>query len=76
MSSNDDIIGRPQCMGGYDDIIDLPHHQSSRHPRMSMLQRAAQFASFAALSGHDEAISQTARTNAASYETEYGDEDF
>ena len=45
----------------YDDIIDLPHHQSDTHPRMSMHDRAAQFAPFAALTGHSEAISETAR---------------
>lgn len=33
----------------YEDIINLPHHVSKRHPQMSMHQRAAQFAPFAAL---------------------------
>ena len=47
--------------GKYDDIIKLPHHTSARHPRMSMHQRAAQFAPFAALTGHGAAISETAR---------------
>ena len=45
----------------YEDIIDLPHHVSKRHPQMSMFNRAAQFASFAALTGHDSAIKETAR---------------
>ena len=45
----------------YEDIIDLPHHVSKRHPKMSMYNRAAQFASFAALTGHDSAIKETAR---------------
>ena len=45
----------------YDDIIELPHHQSVTHPHMSNYDRAAQFAPFAALTGHDEAIRETAR---------------
>lgn len=47
-------------IGPYDDIINLPHHVSEKHPQMSMLQRAAQFAPFAALTGHDKAIEETA----------------
>lgn len=46
--------------GKYDDIIDLPHHVSATRPRMSMEQRAAQFAPFAALAGHTEAIQEAA----------------
>ena len=45
----------------YDDIIDLPHHTSKKHPRMPLLDRAAQFAPFAALTGHEAAIKETAR---------------
>ena len=45
----------------YEDIIDMPHHVSKRHPQMSMYNRAAQFASFAALTGHDSAVKETAR---------------
>ena len=48
-------------MGEYDDIINLPHHQSAKHKQMSRLNRAAQFAPFAALTGHGAAISETAR---------------
>lgn len=48
-------------MGNYDDIINLPHHVSTKHPRMSALDRAAQFSPFAALTGHDSAIKETAR---------------
>lgn len=44
----------------YDDIINHPHHVSAIHPQMTMEQRAAQFAPFAALTGHKEAIEQTA----------------
>ena len=47
--------------GKYDDIIHLPHPTSSRHPRMSMADRAAQFSPFAALTGHGAAILETAR---------------
>ena len=43
-------------MGKYDDIINLPHHESKNHPRMSRTNRAAQFAPFAALVGFSESI--------------------
>lgn len=45
----------------YDDIIRLPHHVSTRHPQMSIHDRAAQFSPFAALTGHDAAIRETER---------------
>ena len=45
----------------YDDIINLPNPISKNHPRMSLHDRAAQFAPFAALTGHDAAIKETAR---------------
>lgn len=45
----------------YDDIIDLPHPVSARHPHMPVSDRAAQFAPFAALTGYDAAIRETAR---------------
>ena len=54
-------------MGDYDDIINLPHHVSEKHPQMSMWNRAAQFAPFAALSGHEEAIKETAKDNEISF---------
>lgn len=51
----------------YKDIINLPHHISEKYPQMSIEDRAAQFAPFAALTGHSEAIKQTSeKTN---YET-------
>lgn len=48
-------------MGKYDDIIDLPHHVSTTHHRMSMLERAAQFQPFRALTGYEAALGETAR---------------
>ena len=45
----------------YDDIIDLPHPVSENHPQMPMIDRAAQFSPFAALTGYDAAIVETAR---------------
>ena len=47
----------------YADIIDLPHHEPdpTRHPRMSLYKRAAQFAPFAALSGYDDMITEEQR---------------
>lgn len=52
----------------YEDIINLPHPVSKKHPQMSMEDRAAQFAPFAALTGHGEAIKKTAEGVAESYE--------
>ncbi|MEI8201313.1 MAG: hypothetical protein WCG21_14745 [Eubacteriales bacterium] len=45
----------------YGDIINLPHHTSHTRPHMSAYDRAAQFSPFAALTGHDAAITETAR---------------
>ncbi len=47
-------------MGKYDDIIELEHHRSTKHPHMSIHDRAAQFAPFEALTGHKEQIAQAA----------------
>ena len=48
-------------MNRYDDIINLPHHVSPTRKRMSMHDRAAQLAPFAALVGYDDAVAETAR---------------
>lgn len=48
-------------MDEYDDIINLPHHVSKNHRQMPMEMRAAQFAPFAALTGYDAVINETAR---------------
>ena len=48
-------------MNKYDDIINMRHHRSSKRPHMSDHRRTAQFASFAALTGYDAAIDETAR---------------
>lgn len=45
----------------YDDMLDLPHHQSSSRPHMSMANRAAQFSPFAALTGYEDEVMETAR---------------
>lgn len=47
-------------MKNYDDIINLPHPEL-KHPRMSMYSRAAQFSPFAALTGYDDEVKETAR---------------
>ena len=52
----------------YEDMLHLPHHVSSAHPRMPLIDRAAQFAPFAALSGHGEAIMEAARLTEARVE--------
>ena len=48
-------------MGKYDDIIDLPHHISASRSQMPMLDRAAQFMPFRALTGYEDAVHETAR---------------
>ncbi|MGN0222065.1 MAG: hypothetical protein ACI4BA_08105 [Prevotella sp.] len=48
-------------MEKYSKIINLSHHVSKSRPQMTMYQRAAQFAPFAALTGHSAAIQETAR---------------
>lgn len=45
----------------YCDIINLPHHVSAKRPKMSMLDREAQFSPFAALTGYNDAIKETGR---------------
>ena len=45
----------------YDDILHLPHHVSETRPHMQLSDRAAQFSPFAALTGYDDAIDETAR---------------
>ena len=45
----------------YDDIINMPHHISKKHSQMSIDERAAQFAPFAALVGYEDEVKETAR---------------
>jgi hypothetical protein len=52
----------------YEDIVDLPHHVSRRHPHMSMHDRAAQFSPFAALTGYEQAIDETREKAIKKYE--------
>ena len=56
----------------YQDMIDLPHHVSRTHPPMPIQDRAAQFAPFAALSGHYEAVRETARLTEVRTELDEG----
>lgn len=56
----------------YDDIIDLPHHVSSKHKRMSIWARSAQFAPFSALTGYSEAIKETARATSEKVDLDEG----
>ena len=48
-------------MGKYDDIINLPHHQSLTHPHMGLAERAAQFSPYSAVTGYDALVKETAR---------------
>ena len=57
----------------YGDIIDMPHHVSNKRPHMPVLDRAAQFAPFAALTGHDKAVKETARLTEKRIELDEGE---
>ena len=52
-------------MSYYYDIINLPHHVSTKHPRMSMYNRSAQFSPFAALTGYEKAIEEARKKQEA-----------
>ena len=58
--------------GRYSDIIDLPHHQSIYRPHMTVYNRAAQFAPYAALKGFEELVEETARTTQKFIEPDEG----
>lgn len=60
------------CSEKYKDIIDLPHHQSIKRQRMSLIDRSAQFSPFAALTGHNDAIIETARLTDRQIELDEG----
>ena len=62
------------CGMSYEDIINLPHYVSKRHPQMSMKKRAAQFAPFAAMEGYKESIEESIRQNEKLYEPKVDDE--
>ncbi len=47
----------------YQDILPLPHPVSTNRPHLSMQERAAQFSPFAALTGYDDAVKETALLN-------------
>lgn len=55
------MLGNQNDTHRYDDMIDMPHHVSTKHPQMPLHDRAAQFSPFAALTGYDDAIAETAR---------------
>lgn len=52
----------------YDDIIDMEHHTSRNHHRMTMQQRAAQFSAFSALTGYEDAIDETKKITDVLYD--------
>ena len=56
----------------YEDIINLPHYESKKHPRMSLEARSAQFAPFAALTGYEDAVKETARLTDKKIEIDEG----
>ena len=65
--------GNPNDPHRYDDMLALPHHVSKTHPQMSPENRVAQFAPFAALTGYDAAVKETARLTDKRIELDDGD---
>ncbi len=55
----------------YSDIINLPHHVSTKHPQMTIEARAAQFAAFAALTGYGDEIKEAERLMSDKMEQNY-----
>ena len=55
-------------MDNYEDIINLEHPDPKRHPRMSLYERSAQFAPFAALVGYEDQVSETGRLTSKKHE--------
>lgn len=56
----------------YEDIINLPHHELTTRQRMPRINRAASFAPFAALTGYDDAVKETARLTSERIELDEG----
>ncbi|MEG2989294.1 MAG: hypothetical protein RR807_07820 [Oscillospiraceae bacterium] len=59
----------------YDDMLHLPHHVSEKHPSMPSRDRAAQFSPFAALTGYDAAVKETARLTDRRVELDEGEKE-
>lgn len=57
----------------YDDILDCPHHVSSVHPPMPLIDRAAQFAPLSALTGYEEIVKEEARLTEQRVELDEGE---
>ncbi len=70
MPQNDFGNKKDENVRKYDDIIGLPHHVSLTRARMPLRDRAAQFSPFAALTGYDAEISETARLTGERLETD------
>lgn len=61
-------MSEPDNPDRYDDMLNLPHHVSTVHPHRSIADRAAQFSPFAALTGYEAAIEETARITDKKFE--------
>ena len=59
----------------YKNIINLPHKSSTKHPPMSRMDRAAQFAPYSALSGYEDAVEETARLTDKKIELDEGEKE-
>ena len=58
----------------YDKILEMPHHTSATHKPMPLYNRAAQFSPFAALTGYEDIISDTAERQIQSFQEQEPEE--
>ena len=68
-------MSKEQGSFSYEELLNLPHPVSKKHPQMSRYDRAAQFSPFAALTGHEAAVQEAARVTEEKVELDEGEKE-